>query len=66
MVHTQDVSHNQVEVCKLNKSLYGMKQAPRAWFEKFTTVITSIGFRSSDHGYALFVKTIYHGRILIS
>ncbi|KAL5788005.1 hypothetical protein ACOSP7_004954 [Xanthoceras sorbifolium] len=40
------VSHNPGEVCKLKKSLYGLKQAPRAWFEKFSTVITSLGFSS--------------------
>ena len=66
MVPPHGVSHNQGEVCKLKKALYDLKQAPRAWFEKFTTVITSIGFRSSDHDYALLVKTTYHGRILLS
>ncbi|KAL5734666.1 hypothetical protein ACOSP7_032527 [Xanthoceras sorbifolium] len=40
------VSHNPREVCKLKKSLYGLKQAPRAWFEKFSAVITSLGFSS--------------------
>jgi len=60
------VSHNLGEVCKLKKALYGLKQAPRARFEKFTTVITSLGFRSSDHNSALFVRTTSHGRILLS
>ncbi|XP_058770683.1 uncharacterized mitochondrial protein AtMg00810-like [Vicia villosa] len=65
MVPPQGVSHNQGEVCKLKKALYGLKQAPRAWFGKFTTVITSIRFRSSDHDSALFVKTTHHGLILL-
>ncbi|PNX81560.1 putative copia-type protein [Trifolium pratense] len=50
----------------LKKALYGMKQAPRAWFEKFSTVIPSLGFRSSDHDSALFLRTSSHGRILLS
>ena len=60
------VAHNFGEVCKLKKALYGLKQAPRAWFEKFSTVITSLGFRSSNHDSALFIKVTTAGRILLS
>ncbi|GJV87666.1 retrovirus-related pol polyprotein from transposon TNT 1-94 [Tanacetum coccineum] len=54
------------EVCKLRKALYGLKQAPRAWYEKFATVVTSLGFVSSHHDSALFVKQSSAGRILLS
>lgn len=43
-----------------------MKQAPRAWFEKFSTVITSLGFHPSDHDSALFVTSTSHCRIILS
>ncbi|XP_019431143.1 PREDICTED: uncharacterized protein LOC109338379, partial [Lupinus angustifolius] len=66
MVPPPGVSHNPGEVCKLQKSLYGLKQAPRAWFEKFAIVITSLGFFSSPHDSALFVRNTPHGCIIIS
>ncbi|XP_057434376.1 uncharacterized mitochondrial protein AtMg00810-like [Lotus japonicus] len=44
----------------------GLKQAPRAWFEKFSIVIESLGFTSSPHDSALFVKSSPHSRILLS
>ncbi|XP_019439031.1 PREDICTED: uncharacterized protein LOC109344732 [Lupinus angustifolius] len=66
MVPPPGVSHNPGEVCKLQKSLYGLKQAPRAWFEKFSIVITSLGFSSSPHDSALFVRNTPHGCIIIS
>nr|GFA35114.1 retrovirus-related Pol polyprotein from transposon TNT 1-94 [Tanacetum cinerariifolium] len=30
------------EVCRLKKSLYGLKQSPRAWFGRFTLAIKSL------------------------
>ncbi|GJZ98671.1 uncharacterized mitochondrial protein-like protein [Tanacetum coccineum] len=60
------VPHQPGEVCKLRKALNGLKQAPRAWYEKFSTVVTYLGFVSSHHDSALFVKCSSAGRILLS
>ncbi|CAL2272271.1 unnamed protein product [Prunus armeniaca] len=43
-------------VCKLRKSLYGLKQSPREWFERFVVSMKKFGYvqRNSDH--TLFLK----------
>ncbi|CAL8092397.1 unnamed protein product [Prunus armeniaca] len=65
MVPPPGVLHNPEEVCRLRKALYGLKQAPRAWFEKFSAVISSLGFQSSAHDPGLFVRSTSVGRILM-
>lgn len=42
-------------VCRLHKSLYGFKQAPRAWFDKLRAALLHVGFISSKADPSLFI-----------
>jgi hypothetical protein len=42
-------------VCKLNKSLYGLKQARPAWYRRFTTFLCSQGFIKAKSDMSLFL-----------
>ncbi|RVW22233.1 Retrovirus-related Pol polyprotein from transposon TNT 1-94 [Vitis vinifera] len=51
------VSEKQCQkVCKLKKSLYGLKQSPRAWFGRFTKSMRAFGYRQSNSDHTLFLK----------
>ncbi|KAH9753974.1 hypothetical protein KPL71_015272 [Citrus sinensis] len=47
------------KVCKLEKSLYGLKQSPRAWFDRFIRFILKCGYRQSHSDHTMFLK---HGK----
>ena len=50
-------------VCKLKKALYNLKQAPRAWFERFITFLYHISFRCSIADNSMFI--FHHGTDII-
>jgi histone deacetylase 1/2 len=42
-------------VCLLDKSLYGLRQAPRAWFTRFADFVVKLSFRTMRSDSSLFV-----------
>jgi hypothetical protein len=45
-------------VCKLHKSLYGLKQSPRAWNQKLDAFIKSIEFMKSEADPSVYVAQV--------
>jgi hypothetical protein len=45
-------------VCKLHKSLYGLKQSPRAWNQKLYAFLKSIEFVRSDADFSVYVAQV--------
>ena len=50
------------KVCRLVKSLYGLKQSPRAWFERFGKVMKKFGYNQSQRDHTLFFKHSSEGK----
>jgi hypothetical protein len=42
-------------VCRLHNSLYGLKQASRAWYSRFATYLLSLGFVEAKADTTLFI-----------
>ena len=53
------------KVCRLQKSLYGLKQSPRAWFGKFNQAIEEFDMQKSKSDHSVFYKNSSSGIILL-
>jgi hypothetical protein len=49
-----DIDH-PFYVCKLNKAIYSLKQAPRAWYQELKTFFLQFGFHNSYADTSLFI-----------
>ena len=53
------------KVCRLWKSLYGLKQSPRAWFGKFSQAVEKFGLQKSKSDHSVFYRNSNSGIILL-
>ena len=52
-------------VCWLRKSLYGLKWAPRQWYQKFESFMADQGYHKMQANHCVFVKKFDGGDFLI-
>jgi len=53
-------------VCRLCKSLFGLKQSPRAWFGKFSSVVQQFGMTRSEADHSVFYHHSRAGSIYLA
>lgn len=53
-------------VCKLQKSLYGLKQSPRAWYHKIDQYFQQEGFQRSEADHSLYVRLEGTAKVIIA
>jgi hypothetical protein len=44
------------KVCRLKKSLYGLKQSPHAWFDRFRRAVCDMGYYQCNGDHTIFYK----------
>ncbi|XP_070675610.1 uncharacterized mitochondrial protein AtMg00810-like [Malus domestica] len=52
-------------VCKLHKVIYGLKQSPRAWYAKLSSVLNKAGFVRSNVDSSLFIRNGSSGKHVV-
>ena len=52
-------------VCKLKKSLYGLKQALRQWYKKLESVMQQQGYKKITSDHCMFVQRFSHDDFII-
>ena len=54
------------KVCKLTKSLYGLKQTPKQWHEKFDSCMIENSYKSNESDKCIFSKSWNNLHVIIS
>ena len=59
------VPRQEKKICKLAKSLYGFKQAPKKWHEKFDNAMITNGFKINECDKGVYIKDIENGYVIL-
>jgi hypothetical protein len=59
------IHEKEYHVCKLKKSLYRLKQAPRAWYGRIDNFLQSLGFTKSIADPNLYINIVQNHPIIL-
>ena len=65
MIQPDGYSDGTPKVCKLKKSLYGLKQSPRCWNKRFLNFMSSVGLIESNADPCLFVRKTKTSKLIV-
>lgn len=65
MVQPEAFNDGTERVCRLKKSLYGLKQASKAWYTKLNDAIVEFGLRRSNWDPCVYFKRDSNGKLII-
>ncbi|GMI71564.1 cysteine-rich RLK (RECEPTOR-like protein kinase) 8 [Hibiscus trionum] len=57
-------SRDEHLVCKLKKSLYGLKQSTRKWYKRFDSYMIQIGYKRCEYDCCVYVKSLNDGSFI--
>lgn len=60
MVPPQGLNVQEYQICLLNKSIYGLKQASKCWFNHFNKTVRTLGFIPCHSDNCIYVKQYKH------
>ncbi|KAH9721062.1 Integrase catalytic domain-containing protein [Citrus sinensis] len=58
------VARKENHVCRLIKSLYGLKQSPRLWYKRFDQFIQGQKFTRSEHDHCVYFRRLPDGAFI--
>ncbi len=58
------VQEEASKVCRLRKSLYGLKQSPRAWFGRLSQTLQHFGMMRSTNDHSVFFRHLNRKTII--
>jgi hypothetical protein len=60
-----EVKDRKTHVCKLKKALYRLTKAPRAWYGRIDSFLTSLGFTKSKVDSNLYFKVMNDETVIL-
>ena len=60
-----EVEDKWTHICKLKKAIYGMKQAPRAWYGRIDIFLSIMGFTKSKADPNIYLKVVEYEPVIL-